>query len=246
LRAHEIELASGERGAELTAGRYVELEVSDTGVGMAAETQARAFEAFFTTKQEGQGTGIGLATVAGVVGELGGAVALQSALGIGTAVTIVLPVQAGACVADAAPVPPPALGAGDTILVVEDHDAVRWTTVATLRRHGYRVLESQNAGEALLLAEAHPEIALVVTDVVMPRVGGIELSRRLRIMRPSLRVLFTSGHDPSDELRQNIQETGIHFLAKPFVPVELMRRVREALDGEAVFPLPAKSNLTDD
>ncbi len=231
LRVREIDLGPEARGADRAAGRYVELEVSDTGVGMAAETQARAFEAFFTTKEQGRGTGIGLATVQGVVDELGGSVALRSALGLGTTVTIRLPVQADAQVIESALEPPPPLANGETILVVEDHDSVRRTAVATLRRHGYRVIESQNAGEALLVVEAHPEVSLVVIDVVLPRVGGIELSRRLRTMRPSLRTLFTSGHDPSDELRRSMQDRGNVFLAKPFVPADLLRKVREALDG---------------
>ncbi len=228
LKVTERVLEAG-RGEALAPGRYVELEVSDTGVGMDVATQARAFEAFFTTKEEGRGTGIGLATVQGVVEELGGAVALESTLGVGTTFTISLPLASGAVAATRASEPVVTLEGTESVLVVDDHDAVRRTAVAILRRHGYQVFEAQNAGEALMVAEQHPEISLLVTDVVLPRVGGVELFRRLWTERPGLRTRFVSGQDPSDELRRSLDQRGNAFLAKPFTATELLRKVRQVL-----------------
>ena len=234
MQVCESELRAGAFDQVLAPGRYVELEVSDTGVGMDAETRARAFEAFFTTKEEGRGTGIGLATVQGVVHELGGAVALRSTPGVGTTFTIALPVGVGAPTVMAASEPPVALEGRECILVVEDHDWVRRSAVATLRRYGYVVLEAQNAGEALLVADEHPEIALLVTDVVLPRVGGLELYRRMAAARPALRTVFMSGQDPSDDLRLRLEQSGSAFVSKPFTASDLLRKVREALEGKPV------------
>src|SRR5262245_6764853 len=209
----------------------VRLIVADTGCGMDAATRAHIFEPFFTTKPLGEGTGIGLATVHGIVEQSGGTITVESALGQGTTFRIELP----ACAEKppAPPAPPPAAndsGPKGTVLLVEDEDLVRALAKRVLESRGYRVFATPSAAEALDLHARAPEpVDLVVTDVVMPGLGGRQLAERLRARQPGLRVLFMSGYTTDEVLRQGIQEEEEHFIQKPFTPDGLARKVREVL-----------------
>jgi two-component system, cell cycle sensor histidine kinase and response regulator CckA len=212
--------------ADLAAGDYVRLAVTDTGTGMDEVTLRRVFEPFYTTKAKGRGTGLGLPTVYGIVHQLGGHIAIDSSPGRGTRVTVHLPPAAGEpVVGTRAPGRDDDLSGTGTVLVVEDEPAVRRMIGHVLERHGYQVHLAANAGEALLLAEQEA-VDLVLTDVVMPRFSGFELVARLRETRPALPVLYVSGY--SDGRPQPAAAAG-EVLAKPFQPAELLRRVRRLL-----------------
>jgi len=217
-----------------TRGPHVCLLVEDTGVGMDPETQRRAFDPFFTTKELGQGTGLGLSTVYGIVQQSGGTVWLDSVPGAGTTVRVYLPGVAAPPQPEADPSPGPAGHAlGGTVLVVEDDQVVRDLVSRTLRRAGFSVLVAEHGEAALAVSRAHPRVIdLLVTDVVMPRMNGGELARRLTLERPGIRVLFVSGyaHDALD-LGAGL-DPGTEFLQKPFTPAVLLDRVRELLTAE--------------
>jgi len=216
-------------------GEYVVLSVSDTGLGMGPETQRRVFEPFFTTKPVGQGTGLGLSTVHGIVTQLGGAVQVESALGRGTTFTILLPVHAGpaaAAGAGAASAPPPLREAvGKTVLLVEDQPEVRRIARRGLEQAGYRVLAASNGEEALSVAAGEADIDLLLTDVVMPGMGGPALAARLRAERPGLRVLLMTGY--ADGAGPDGGAWGEPILAKPFAPRALLDKVGEVLSAPA-------------
>ncbi|MFI5299358.1 MAG: PAS domain S-box protein, partial [Polyangiales bacterium] len=225
-------LVEGARAAKLQVapGAYVEVQVSDTGVGMSESTLARIFEPFFTTKEVGKGTGLGLSTVYGIVRQSGGGVDVESALGRGSTFRIYLPRHA-----DDHPAPSTneakvsTLRGDELVLVVEDESALRNVVRRTLVSAGYRVLVAANAGEALLLCEKHgSDIALVLTDVVMPGMSGRELAERLGQVCPTAKVLFMSGY--SDESIARHRVLGPALLRKPFDRTELASRVREAID----------------
>ncbi|MEK7766009.1 MAG: ATP-binding protein, partial [bacterium] len=214
-------------------GPYVLLAVSDSGTGMDAETQRRAFEPFFTTKPAGQGTGLGLSTVYGIVKQSGGNIWLYSEPGRGTTVKIYLPrVEATVAVGTGtADLPPPERG-NATILMVEDEDAVREIMVEALRGQGYTVLAAPAPAAALALSDGHaPPIDLLVTDMVMPGMGGQELAKLLAARRPAMKILFISGYAEQAAYRQNLIGAGQAFLQKPFTPRGLARKVREVLEG---------------
>jgi signal transduction histidine kinase/ActR/RegA family two-component response regulator len=215
-------------------GPHVLVCVSDTGTGMDPETQARMFEPFFTTKEKGKGTGLGLATVFGIVKQSGGAIVCESGPSAGTRFELFFP-RAEAEV-DEAPerVEPRSLSGSETVLLVEDQDEVRQVARNILRRYGYRVIEARNPIDALLASERHPApIHLLVTDVILPQMTGPELAAQLRGRRPSLRVLFTSGYAEGVQLGGALAEGTATFLEKPFVPEALAQRVREVLDAKA-------------
>ncbi|MFI5182593.1 MAG: PAS domain S-box protein [Thermoanaerobaculia bacterium] len=228
----DLDEESAKKPGHPEPGSYVMLAVSDTGVGMNAETLSHLFEPFFTTKGPGKGTGLGLATVYGIVKQSGGYVWASSVLGSGTTFRMHLPrVEGEAAVAVPERVAD-AQGGQETILVVEDEAAVRRIAVSVLSSRGYTVLEAGSAIDGLDLAERHPErIDLLLTDVIMPGVSGHEMAERLVARRPGLKVLFMSGYVDDAIASHGVLEPGIHLLKKPFTPSSLAREVRSVLDG---------------
>jgi two-component system, cell cycle sensor histidine kinase and response regulator CckA len=223
------------RNPEVEPGPYVMLTVEDSGVGMDATTRARIFEPFFTTKRVGEGTGLGLSTVYGIVRQSGGHIVVESEPTHGSRFTIYLP-----AVAEAVDPPRPdnVLTEGpigsETLLLVEDDAMVRMLAVEALRLKGYRVIEASDGREALLAAQQHrTAIDLVITDVVMPRMTGRELAERLTSSSPQMRVLFMSGYPGSLIDQHGLLERGFDLLEKPFTPGTLITRVRQALDRPA-------------
>ncbi len=214
-------------------GCYVLVLVSDTGTGMAPELLDRIFDPFFTTKPVGKGTGLGLAMVYGFVEQSGGHIEVTSQPGQGSTFRVYLPLVTEATPAPATVPAPLARPAGsETILVVEDDERVRLLTARILRDLGYNVLVSPDAREALPLGQGHEgSLDLLLTDVVMPEMGGEELADRLRRARPDLRVLYMSGYADHRFVARIAADQGAHFLQKPFCPEELAARVRDVLDA---------------
>jgi CheY-like chemotaxis protein len=216
----------------LDPGEYVMLAVIDTGVGMDAETRARAFEPFFTTKSNGKGTGLGLSSVLGIVEQSGGAIYIDTVQGRGTARRVYLPVTFEESEKPASA--PQAIDSGgtETLLVVEDNDAVRDLAVQALRKRGYTVYEAQDAEAAIewsMSSKVEPE--LLVTDVVMPGLSGPNLAARLLQEYPNMRVMYMSGYTDDATAVHGAFWGGVPLLQKPFTPGQLAERVRMALDA---------------
>ena len=237
--AIELEAALDSEHGRVEPGRYVRLTVTDDGAGMDAETQARVFEPFFTTKELGKGTGLGLSTVYGILEQSGGHVRIHTSPGNGTSFEIYLPECARAETAEAAPAGACPVGGSETILLVEDETSVRDLTRRMLEESGYHVLSAANGSDALRLCTTNREhIDLLLTDVVMPRMRGVEVARRVARIRPRLHVLFMSGYtDNSIDL--DIAES-VSFLQKPFTLDELLGAVRAALSAEPPHGLPGR------
>jgi len=214
-------------------GPYVLLGVTDSGKGMDADTQARIFEPFFTTKGPGEGTGLGLSTVYGIVKQSGGWIWVYSDVGRGTAFKVYLPAT-DAPVAVTQPVAPPVprASAGETVLVAEDQDDVRALTKRVLEREGYEVLAAASGGDALVVAACYAgRIHLLLTDVVMPGLSGRDVAERLGASRPGIRVLFMSGYTDNVIAQRGMLDPSTAFLSKPFTPETLAAKVRDVLDA---------------
>ena len=225
------EFARGHAGTR--PGDYVVLRVRDTGAGMDADTLRKVFEPFFTTKPVGVGTGLGMSMVYGLVKQHQGYVDVASQAGEGTTVTVYLPeVEAPPEPEAAEEAPRSAASSGETLLLVEDEPALRRAATRVLARSGYRVLTAADGRDALDMLEQEPRVDLIITDVVMPRLGGNELIRELRDRGRQVRVLFTSGYPGRGDEREEM-EPGIPFLTKPWTIPELLRAVRAALDAPA-------------
>ncbi len=238
--------ADAARDLDIRPERYVMLAVTDSGTGMDTATLAKIFEPFFTTKEEGKGTGLGLATVFGVVRQSDGVVRAESEVGKGTTMRVYLPrVDGERCEGSKPPSPSPRAHAPrgkETILLVEDDLQVRVLAGNVLRRQGYKVLEADNAAEAILLSgQYEAPIDLLLTDVVMPRMSGRELADRLAPVRPQMKVLFMSGYTDDAVVRHGVATSGRAFLQKPVTAIELARKVQSVIDAAApavVYPKP--------
>jgi PAS domain S-box-containing protein len=235
----ELDPTYASRHFSVAPGAYVMLAVTDTGLGMDEQTRSRVFEPFFTTKGPGKGTGLGLATVYGIVKQSGGDIRLYSECGHGTSFKIYLPRVAEQVTAPAeARSAPTAVPRGDeTVLLVEDEPEVRDLAREILEASGYTVLQACDPAEALLMAERHAgAIHLLLTDVIMPRQSGRALAERLRPLRPELQVLYMSGYTNEAIARHGVLEPDTVFIQKPFTPAALGRKVRETLDRRRPRP----------
>ena len=216
---------------EVHPGQYVMVAVSDTGSGISAEHLGRVFEPFFTTKEKGKGTGLGLSMVYGFVKQSGGHIKVYSEPGEGATVRLYLPRVVGAAPAAASPIETMPHGRGEVVLVVEDETMVLRHAVEQLELLGYRPLFASEPQQALEVLQAHPEIELLFTDVVMPGMNGRELAERARVLRPGLKVLYTSGYTENAIVHHGRLDPGVRLLPKPWRRSELARRVRDAIDG---------------
>ena len=219
---------------DVISGDYVMLAVSDTGTGMTDEVKAHMFEAFFTTKPMGKGTGLGLATCQTIVKQCGGHIGLYSEMGKGTTFKIYFPKVHQRLDLVVPSAQPEALPRGtETVLLVEDDPSVRQLARIVLETQGYHVLQAINGQDALRVAREYTgTIRLVVTDVIMPQMGGKIMSEWLKTAYPSLKVLFTSGYTDEMVIRHGVLELGVTFLQKPYTPATLVRKVREMLDAK--------------
>jgi CheY-like chemotaxis protein len=226
--------------AGVQPGNYVMMAVSDTGVGMDAETQAHIFEPFFTTKELGKGTGLGLATVYGAVKQNGGYIWVYSELGRGTAFKIYLPqVEKVVSSSDRSKAVGPPRHGSETILIVEDQGAIRDLACEYLKGSGYTILEARDGIEALQVAKQHHgQIDLLLTDVMMPRMGGQELAAHLANLRPQIKVIYMSGYAEYAKDNRKLADSENVILQKPFALDTLARKVREVLaaQGRVVAP----------
>jgi signal transduction histidine kinase/CheY-like chemotaxis protein len=222
-------IAGGSRARE---GRNVRLRVSDTGTGMAADVEQYVFEPFFTTKPDGRGTGLGLATVYGILAQADGNIRIYSEPGTGTTFIITLPVTAEAAIPVAKPVPYRRAPKGETVLLVEDEEALREVTRRIFSRNGYRVITAANGPEALRIADGHPgEIHLLVTDVVMPHMLGKEVAEKMRLIKPEIEVVFMSGYARPVLASQGRLDPGAALVAKPFSEADLLATAGQVLNG---------------
>jgi two-component system, cell cycle sensor histidine kinase and response regulator CckA len=231
IETSSVQLTETTRGGHgVIPGPYVSLLVSDTGCGMDRATRARVFEPFFTTKETGRGTGLGLSMVYGIVKQSDGYVWCDSTEGVGTTFTVLLPEVAESRNESSEPAETASARASGVVLVTEDEDTIRALARRILEREGFTVLEARDGREAIRVAAGYPApIDLLVTDMVMPNVGGSELFAHLRILRPDLRVLFVSGYTDDDIIRRGLKDAGSAFLQKPFTARALAAAAHAAL-----------------
>jgi two-component system cell cycle sensor histidine kinase/response regulator CckA len=227
----------GDLTTGLKPGSYVRLKVSDTGTGMTEEVKSHLFEPFFTTKKAGQGTGLGLATVYGIIQQNGGAISIESEPGHGTTFTIHLPQNdEETAVEPKSRAKSAALRGTETVLVVEDQEPVRQLAARVLQHYGYQVLEAAHPADALLQSERWTEsIDLMLTDVVMPGMTGPELAARMKLLRPAIGVIFMSGYSEGSLLERQVLQSAGAYLAKPFSAAMLAEKVREVLGSPKVL-----------
>ncbi len=211
--------------------RHVVLKVTDTGIGMDAEVMARVFEPFFTTKALGRGTGLGLAVVKGIVEKCGGKIEVASQVGKGAAICIYLPAHLEAAERAAIKSKSAAFAGTETILLVEDEKAIRHLASIYLKSNGYTILEADDGRDALRIADEHSgSIDMLLTDVVMPNLGGVDLAKVLRTRFAELKVLFMTGYSDDEIFERGLNGPGFHLLQKPYAPASLVRKVRDVLD----------------
>jgi CheY-like chemotaxis protein len=231
---------------DVPPGQYVLIAVTDTGVGMAPDIRAKVFEPFFTTKPQGQGTGLGLAQVYGFIKQSGGHIAIYSEPGHGTTLKLYLPRPRGAQALESPPddatfAPRNTAGTGETILLVEDEEGVRNFGADILRDLGYKILTAATGTEALALFDAHPEIALLFTDVVLTgAMNGRSLANEVLRRRPEVTVLFTTGYTRNAIIHHGRLDEGINFIGKPFTAAALEQTIRNLLDAPNPALTPAK------
>jgi len=235
IETRNIDLAESfsDQHHEVTPGRYVELKVSDTGVGMTKDVVSHLFEPFFTTKDPGEGTGLGLATVYSIVKQAGGSIWVYSEPGKGTSFKIYLPrVEAGAAVADEPQLANLPLHGSETVLVVEDQEQLRTMAARVLREYGYQVQEAESADDALSYArQQERELHVLLTDLVMPGMSGWDLAEEIKTLRPGVAIVFMSGYSERAIRDRNMLDSAGTFLNKPFSPEALAQKVREALSA---------------
>jgi signal transduction histidine kinase/ActR/RegA family two-component response regulator len=229
LRTRDVTIDPQERGRNKPKGKYVELEVADTGCGMSDEVLARIFEPFFTTKGLGKGTGLGLSVVFGVVEQSGGWIEVTSGIGSGTTFRIYVPSSLEERRADSHPRPVPPERRQTSVLVVEDEEPVRRVTVRALERHGYCVFQAGTAEDALAMTRTIGPIDLLVTDIVLPGMNGRRLAEALTRADPELAVLYTSGYTDDEIVRKGAANSEVFYLQKPYSTKLLLRRVEEVL-----------------
>ena len=234
IETRDVTLGPGEHPI-LSPGNYIALLVADNGTGISEEALPHIFEPFFTTKKMGQGTGLGLSMVEGIVHQSGGATHVESRVGKGTTFTIYLPHATVPPVVQAAiEETPPRSGRFETVLVCDDDDDVRELVVEVLRLRAYSILKARSAEHALEIARRHRgPIHLLVSDLAMPGLGGMELGAQLRSRDPSLRILYISGYTESADRLSMPRDPGVHFLPKPFLPGDLTRTVAQILESSA-------------
>ncbi|AMY12369.1 Blue-light-activated protein [Luteitalea pratensis] len=238
-----VDEEAGERHG-VAAGLYVTVSVSDSGIGMDEETRGRIFEPFFTTKAKGRGSGLGLPVVYGIIKQSGGNIVVQTTPGGGSTFTVYLPLAHAPAHAEAAA--PAADVSGlrghETVLVVEDHEALRRLAADVLRAHGYHVLVADRGTDAIALVESRGGgVDLLLTDVIMPRMSGRDVATALQQRVPDIAVLFMSGYTETTIVQDGALESGLHFLAKPFTPAELLARVRDVLAARAALGVQMSS-----
>ncbi len=227
----ELDAATARRRYKAVPGPYVVVSITDNGTGMTPETLSHLFEPFFTTKERGKGTGLGLSTVYGIVTQYGGHIDVESAVGRGSTFRVYLPRVERPLTEDTPPRPPISpLHGSETILLVEDDESVRGLVLRVLRGAGYTVLDSTKGDEALALCRNHPgTIHMLITDVVMPGMSGVDLAQQLTALRPDMKVLYVSGHSESGVRRRGVSDPNSQVLQKPFKPTVLTERVRKLL-----------------
>jgi PAS domain S-box-containing protein len=230
----DLDEASAACHADAIPGQYLLMTVTDTGQGMDETVRQQIFEPFFTTKESGKGTGLGLATVYGIIKQSDGWIDVWSEVGVGTSFMIYLPRTDGRPLVEENGIGAAPEGGGETILLVEDQEAVRSLAKAALKQHGYQVIEASDGEEAIAVAEGYSgEIQLLLTDVVMTGMNGKELSERLLALRPSLKVLFVSGYTANVIAPGGVLDHGIAYMPKPFSPDGLAAKVRKVLSDPA-------------